>query len=305
MILRNVLSLLSLCLLVACSSNTDTTAQSTGTTGDEASPATEAGTKLSVWPTSPNVEGVAIGRGVVYAGHFGPKLQPNTQDGDGYIATYDANGQLIDTLVYGLDAPKGLEFLDNQVFVADVDTLFGFSSKDGSQTFAVSFAGMTNFLNGLVAIDENTLLVSATDAGKVWKVTISTGESELLTELTGANGLARSAEGDVIYAVQYLSDRPQDGHLYAIDLNTGKAEMLGDYGGMLDGVFTHQGAVYFTDWNPSGAGKFMRYDLASGETSLVVEDSRMQGPADFEILNDGLALIPMLTGSRIMSVKIN
>jgi len=227
------------------------------------------------------------------------------QDGDGYIASYDANGSFLKKLVTGLDAPKGIEVIDNQVFVADVDSLIGFSIKDGSRTFSASFKGKSKFLNGLSAADESNLYISATDAGKIWKVNLQTSEIREIASVPAVNGLAVSADGSVIYAVQYNSEEPTAGRLLAVNPLDGSFIPLGTYAGLLDGVYESKGVVYFTDWNPGGMGKILRYDPITKSTKVVLEDNRLQGPADFEILGDGLALIPMLTGSRILGIRLN
>jgi len=286
---------------VACSTGTDkvTSDQSNAVAKGE-----HVEDRLSIWDVSPNPEGVAIGKGLIYATHFGDALKPTDQDGDGYIATYDANGSLISKFVSGLDAPKGIEVVDNQVFVADIDSLIGFSTKNGSRTVSVSFTGKAQFLNGLAAKDGQHLYVSATDAGMIWEVDLSDGSISEVASVPSCNGLAVSQDGSVIYAVQYNGQSPEAGRLLAVNPQDGTSIPLGDYSGLLDGVVEYKGAVYFTDWNPNGFGRVLRYDLMSSETTVVVEDSRLQGPADFEVLGDGLALIPMLTGSSIVGVRL-
>jgi len=284
-------------LFLACNSGTDTSAQTSSSKVEDNE------SSISVWEVASNPEAIAIGRGVIYATHFGDELKPMEQDGDGYIASYDANGGFIEKLVSGLDAPKGMEVIGNQVFVADVDSLLGFSTKDGSRSFSASFTGEAQFLNGLAAANEGSLYVSATDAGKIWEVSLLSGEYSLVASVPHVNGITVSEDKSVIFAVQYNSQDAGSGHLLAVNPLDGTMVQLGSYTGLLDGVFEHKGAVYFTDWNPSGFGRVLRYDLKSKETTIVLEDERLKGPADFEVLNDGLALIPMLTGSQILGIR--
>lgn len=289
--------------LSACSSNPEASSQA-------AEPEIEDQIEIeqdraSVWDVAANPEAVAIGKGVIYATHFGDELNPMEQDGDGYIASYDANGGFLEKLVTGLDAPKGMEIIGNQVFVADVDSLLGFSIEDGSRTFSASFTGKSQFLNGLSAPDAGSLFTSATDAGMIWKVDLTSGVFTDVAAVPNVNGISVSSDRSVIYAVQYNGQDPTSGRLLAVNPVDGAAVPLGTYAGLLDGVFEYKGAVYFTDWNPAGVGKILRYDLKTQATTVVMEDSRIEGPADFEVLGDGLALIPMLTGSRIMGIRLN
>lgn len=290
-------------LLLSCGSNPETTSQSSAGE-NEISPVADDTSRVTIWEVDANPESIAIGPGVIFATHFGPELNPTEQDGDGYISIYDANGDFIEKFATGLDAPKGMELVGNQLFVADVDSLFGYSISDGSRTFAVSFTGKAQFLNGLAAADGANLYISATDAGKIWKVNAVSGETAEVADVPHVNGLAVSADGSVIYAVQYNGQDPSAGRLLAVNPIDGAYVPLGSYAGMLDGVIEHKGAVYFTDWNPAGNGKVLKYDLGTQKTSVVLDDERLQGPADFEVLGDGLALIPMLTGSKILGVRL-
>ena len=300
---RPLVALVIAVSVLACNSSTETNAQNASSVVEDSTSGDQQ-IRVSVWDVAPNPESVAIGRGVIYATHFGEDLKPLDQDGDGYIASYDANGDFIEKFVIGLDAPKGMEVLGNQVFVVDVDSLLGFSTKDGSRIFEASFTGKAQFLNGLAVLDEANLFVSATDAGKIWKVNVVSGEIVEVASLPNVNGIDVSTDGSVIYAVQYNGQDPTSGRLVAVNPTDGTSLPLGTYMGLLDGIFEYKNAVYFTDWNPSGMGRVLRYDLNTQQTVVVLEDERLQGPADFEVLGDGLAIIPMLTGSRILGVRL-
>ena len=293
--------LVAACLLLACRS----TEESAGTADELASAADSlTSPRTTTWQVGPHPESVTIDGARVYVTQFGPALEPMTQDGDGYIAVYDANGQLLDTLVAGLDAPKGSEVVAGILYVADVDTLFGFSLATGAMTFAKPMPGNPQFLNGLTATPAGELYVSATDAGKVWRVTPATGAIEEIAQLPGANGLAYEPQSNTLYGVVYPQNESQTPGIYRIDLASGVTTRIGTYGGVLDGLAVVGGQLYATDWNPGGAGRMIAVDLATGDTRVVVEDASFTGPADFDVLGDGLALIPMLMEDRIVTVRL-
>ena len=258
----------------------------------------------SVWNTGTAPESVSINGAVVYVAHLGDAVDPTSKDGDGYIAVYDANGTLVDTLAEGLNAPKGTVVAGRTLFVADVDHLVGINTTTGEKTIDISFEGQTSYLNGLTRGISDVLYVSATDAGKIWRVVPRTKSVEEVAELPGVNGLSYDQKRKAIYAVQYLQDDPTGGHVYLVDAETGAMRQEGDYGGMLDGAMLRGGTFYFTDWAGGGAGKVLALDVATRATRVVAEDEQFSGPANFDVLGDGLALIPMLTGSKVVAVPL-
>jgi len=258
----------------------------------------------SVWNTAPNPESVSIDGGVVYVTHFGDELAPTKKDGNGYIAVYDANGTLVDTLITGLHAPKGTVIQGKMLYVADVDRIIGINTASGKQVIEVSFTGKSSFLNGLTKGVLDVLYVSGTDVGKIWKVIPRSQTVEEVADLPGVNGLAYDAKRRGIYAVQYLQDNPADGRVYLVDAETGKMRTEGDYSGLLDGAVLQGGTFYFTDWGGDGSGKVLGLDVKSRETRVIASDPLFSGPANFAMLGDGLALIPMLTGSKVVAVPL-
>jgi len=260
----------------------------------------------TVWNTAPNPESVTVDGYNVYITHFGPDLKPTRKDGDGYVAVYDANGTLTDTLVSGLHAPKGSLISNGIYYVADVDYLRGFDLATGEEVFDVSFVGETRLLNGLAATDAGKLYVSATDAGKIWEVDASTSEATIFQDLRAVNGLVTSTDNQTLFAVTYPDQVPQTGRVCAINLATKVVDTLGNYRGLLDGIDVYQDEVVFTDWSPEGAdgGKVLATNIQTGETRIIASHTVISGPADFDVLGDGLALIPMLTGARIVVVPL-
>ena len=262
--------------------------------------------EFTIWNTDANPESLTIDGIRVYVTHFGPKLEPSTQDGDGYIATYDADGTRTGVLVEGLDAPKGSELIGNVLYVADVDTLFGFNTTTGEREFAMSFTGQSEYLNGLTRGKPGELYLSATDAGKVWRVDLSRGGSaEVIAQIPGANGLTYDEFRNLLYVVNFIGDDPTAGRVRAVDLATGNVSTVVDYAGMLDGAALVGNNLYFTDWSPGdGEGKMLHLNLGNEVVTEVASDSLFAGPADFDVLGDGLALVPMLTGGRVVAMRL-
>lgn len=291
--------------LLACKSDTaQVTEEVVAVAQDENIEDAEAAPSFTVWNVAPNPESVTVDGAQVYVTHFGPKLDPMTKDGDGYVAIYDADGTLIDTLVSGLHAPKGSLVRGKTYFVADVDHVLGFNTLTSEKVVDISLEGKSKFLNGLTGGPGNSLFVSGTDAGKIWQVTVSTGEVVEVADVPGANGLAYSTKEQILYAVGYISDAPSEGRVHEINMKTKSSRVLGTYGGMLDGLGYSGDLLFFTDWNPAGSGRMVAMNRESGVHSIVAEDVKFSGPADFDILGDGMALVPMLTGASVLAVRL-
>ena len=285
-------------LFGACNSNSSSEAEGS------AEPIDSTAQSLSSYTVDQHPEAVAVYENRFFVGHFGPQLEPQTQDGNGYIAVYNADGQKLDTLIYGLDAPKGLEVVGQTLYVADVDTLWAIDVNTGEKTGSWSFTGQASFLNGLSAGPDASLFLSATDAGKIWKVVPEQNEATVLAELTGANGVYFDSGTESLYAVSYQSENPQAGHLYKVDLQSGATTKIGEYGGMLDGLTVLDGKAYTSDWNPGGLGRMVEIDLSSGASRIITESAQLAGPADFDMLGDGLALVPTLMTNTVVAVQL-
>ena len=281
----------------ADSSDPSTSSAADSLAGDPARP-------FTAWQVGSHPESVTIHGARVYVTQFGPALEPTVQDGDGYIAVYDANGQLLDTLGLGLDAPKGSEMIGDILYVADVDTVFGFNTSTGAITFARALPGNPQFLNGLAATSTGELYVSATDVGKIWRIEPASGKITEVAQLPGVNGLAVDISSGDLYAVVYPQTADVTPGAYRVDPVAGTTTRIGQYGGVLDGVAIADGQLYTTDWNPAGAGRIVAIDLATGASRILAEDATFTGPADFDMLGDGLALIPMLLEDRVVAVLL-
>ncbi len=258
----------------------------------------------TIWQVAPHPESVTIHGAKVYVTQFGAVLEPMTQDGDGFITVYDANGTLLDTLVTGLDAPKGSEVIGDILYVVDVDTLFGFNTSTGAVTFAKPMPGKPQFLNGLASTATGSLYVSATDAGKIWEVVPATGKITEVASLPAVNGVAVDKSSGMLYAVVYPQSPADQPGAYRVDPKDRSAIRIGAYEGVLDGIAVANGQLYTTDWNPDGLGRIVAIDLRTGSSRIIAEDKRFTGPADFDMLGDGLALIPMLMEDRVVAVSL-
>lgn len=114
-------------------------------------------------------ESVAIYQNNYYIADLGEGGDPVKKDGNGIIFRMDKKGGS-SIFAKGLDAPKGAFVLHHTLFVADIDRVKGYDLDNGKELYNIDLAPATNFLNDIVAINDSTLAVSATDVNKIFLV---------------------------------------------------------------------------------------------------------------------------------------
>ncbi len=110
-----------------------------------------------------------------FISNLGEKLEPSAKDGDGFITEVSPEGAVVNKKFLPksgvLNGPKGLSIIGPTLYVTDVDRVVGFDLVSREQVFEMDFsAEKTVFLNDLAVYDDNTLFVSATDIGKIFKI---------------------------------------------------------------------------------------------------------------------------------------
>jgi len=222
-----------------------------------------------------------------FVSNLGVKLDPSGKDGDGYISKLGKDGKVLAKrflpLVGKLNAPKGMAVIGHTLYVTDIDRIVGFDLKTRRTVFETSLAATkTKFLNDLAVVDSHTLLVSATDLGKLYKVALK--HKDTFTQyavLPGANGLYK--DGSKWQAVSFGTGMKLNGGAGVI---TGsKAAHYTAYksvSGGLDGVFRNGTKIYMTDWVAFGKpGVIHVYDLKRKTASILRTGWPVMGPADF------------------------
>lgn len=222
-----------------------------------------------------------------FVSNLGLKLDPSGKDGDGYISKLGKDGKVLAKrflpLVGQLNAPKGMAVIGDTLYVTDIDRIVGFDLKTRRTVFETSLATTkTKFLNDLVAANSHTLVVSATDLGKIYKVDLAHKDTfNQYAILPGANGLYK--DGSKWQAVSFGTGMKFNGGAGVI--SGGKAAHYVAYknvNGGLDGVFRNGTKIYMTDWVAFGKPGIIRiYDLKRKSVSTLNTGWPVIGPADF------------------------
>ena len=209
-------------------------------------------------------ESVARDGKFLYVSNVGVKLEPNTKDGDGYIAKLDLEGNIIKKdFITGLDAPKGMAVLRKVLYVADIDHVLGFDLQSGKKVFDLDLsAEKTVFLNDIAVKDGHRIFVSATDINKIFEVDVK-GKSylDIGAAVSGPNGLWYGAKEKQLYVAGFANkDGKATGEVGVVDLSGKTAEYhrIIDRPGFYDGL------------QPMGGGKFLVSDWVAFEPELGV-----------------------------------
>jgi DNA-binding beta-propeller fold protein YncE len=247
-----------------------------------------------------------------YVANVGAKLEPSTKDGDGFISVLSFDGAVIERKFLPakgvLNAPKGMAIVGGILYVADIDRVVGFDLGSGANVFELDFSGeKTVFLNDLAVIDAKTLVVSATDIGKVYEISLGgTPRFELfLDDMPGVNGLYYDGENRRLFAVSLGYGDGFNGGLSVISLAHGRGAVQDLTGpvGALDGVaLMPDGRVIFSDWVAyDKTGVIRAYDLNTKTLSEIKLSEEVRGPADFYYDGPGKTLwLPRMIEGKVL-----
>jgi sugar lactone lactonase YvrE len=201
---------------------------------------------------------------------------PVKKDGDGYIAKLTADGKMVDVKwCTGLNAPKGMCSHGGTLWVSDIDRLVAIDLEKGEIQKEVAFDG-AEFLNDVACDAQGAVFVSDMVASRIYRyaddavAVFAEGP-----ELEYPNGLLVE-RGDLVVGAWGDQTTGKPGHLYRLDLQTGKQVLITPQPlGNLDGVAADgQSGYLVSDWV---AGKVYRV-AADGTATAIL--TLPQGTAD-------------------------
>jgi sugar lactone lactonase YvrE len=212
------------------------------------------------------------------------------KDGDGQITMIGIDGKA-SVFASGLDDPKGLKIIGNNLYVADKTKIMKISLTDGKASVflpASGFPAIPQFLNDLEADPQGNLYVSDSGdimgtgkGGAIYKID-ATGKVTLLIDgkqdarLMAPNGLLADDTGNVLIYVDFTS-----GVLYSYNQQTRALNDIAEGFGGGDGVVHHSnGTMFVSDWKN---GKVFSVST-KGEVTLL--KGGYQSAADIAITKD-------------------
>jgi gluconolactonase len=225
-------------------------------------------------------------------------------NGDGKISKIENDS--VSDFVTGLNDPKGLAFMNGNLYAADKNQVWKIDKEGNKSIFADStdFPVVPVFLNDLVFDKDGNLYVSDTGVfekedgviymishdGKVSKVI----DCKVAPEIHSPNGLIFDKKGDLL-VVDYGT-----GELSKIAKDRMSAEVLCKGINMGDGLaYDSKGNLYASSWE---GGKIYKID---DNFNKVVVSSGFDGPADITIDKEKeLLLIPEFNKNQVCAVKL-
>ncbi len=211
------------------------------------------------------------------------------KDGDGQISVIkDGKATVFAT---GLDDPKGLKIVGNNLYVADKTKVTKIGLNDGKAsvfTAASAFPVVPQFLNDLEADPQGNLYVSDSGdimgtgkGGAIYKINAA-GKVTLLIDgkqdarIMAPNGLLADDTGNVLIIVDFTS-----GVLYSYNQQTKALSDIAEGFGGGDGIVHHSnGTMFVSDWKN---GKV--YSVSRKNEVALLKDS-YKSAADIAITRD-------------------
>lgn len=247
----------------------------------------------------------------LYVSNIGAKMQPTAKDGDGFISKVKKNGDVEELRFLpksdSLNAPKGVTVTNNTLYVTDIDRILGFDLGSGETVFELTIPE-AQFLNDIVAKDQQTLFVSDSNAGQIARISVDQNSYQFLDlpTMNGPNGLALSEDKTTLYCVGFGANNKSNGPIYRINLDPISTKTISDYKGYLDGAQYHNGMLYFSDWIAfEKKGVIKKLNPSSGEVSSVELGTPLGGPADFFIDSEANTLfMPALLENKFHIIKL-
>lgn len=216
---------------------------------------------------------------------------PTEKDGKGSISILDKNGTIVNqTLVSGLNAPKGMAISDGKLYVTDIDELVEIDLGSGEILNKYPVPG-AEFLNDAASYngkiyftDMNKGLVHVLDEGEV--STVSEGN-------TSINGVALSNDGKM-YGL--------DGSGLKMIKSDGTSEMVNTVVTGGDGlIILGDGNYVASRW----AGEIYFVD-EDGETLLLDTKEAGSNTADIGFIpEDNLVLVPTFGKNKVVAYKLD
>jgi gluconolactonase len=211
------------------------------------------------------------------------------KDGDGQISVIGLDGK-VSVYASGLDDPKGLAIIGENLYVADKTKVLKVTPDGKSTVFVAAdqFTSTPIFLNDIEADLQGNLYVSDSGdilgkggGGAIYKISPDAKVKLLINDqqdarIKGPNGLLADDTGNFLLEVDFVS-----GVLYNLNTATGQLTDVAEGFGGGDGVVHHSnGTMYLSDWKN---GKIFSVNT-KGDVTLVKDGYKAS--ADIAITKD-------------------
>ncbi len=235
--------------------------------------------------------------GVIYVSNIG-NVPTNEKDNDGSLSIINLNGKILKkNWVTGLNAPKGLSFFNDKLYVTDINEVVKINIPTGSidKKYEVDKA---IFLNDLDIDTNGDVYFTDSRDSKVYK--LANDEVSLWLDMEGLNPNGIFVEKNRILVVSFSK-----GDFIAIDKETKQQSVIatGIVGG--DGILAIKAGYLVSTW----PGELFFVDKNSQEpvaTKILDTKEEKLNAADIGIIPEkDLLIVPTFYGNKVMAYKIN
>lgn len=293
-------------------------ATATGCSGGDEHAGHDQGAAPGVLQGFSHPESVLVAGDSWFVSNVGAAQDPTAEDGDGFLTKLDRAGKVTAQKAIPrsgdapLNAPKGMAYSDNKVFVADIDRIVGYDVDSLGQVFEAKVEGEApTLLNDIAVLDAKTLLVTDSLRGSVYKLDLESKRfATLSTAVPGANGIVADSSGKTAYVAGIGADF-QGGDLFVLDLTRAPAQpkKVGAVHGLLDGLaLLPDGNLAVSDWvglATPAPGTIKIYRPDGTEAGAVKFPENLIGPADFTVDGSGKnLLVPAMVDNKVAVVAL-
>ena len=206
---------------------------------------------------------------------------PAAKDGNGFISVVEPAGTIRDTMfIKGLNAPKGMAFVGDTLWVTDIDVIRGYNARTEAPVATVSIPGAV-FLNDITAAPDGSLYITDTAIRFGAKGPEHVGHDRIY-KVAPDRKVTIALESDSLGRPNGITwDRAND-RFIVVPFGTGKffgwkpdqaPTTLGTGPGQFDGVEVSGNAIWVSSWADSSV-----YRYTDGQGTNVIKG--VPSPAD-------------------------
>lgn len=215
------------------------------------------------------------------------------------IVQLNSDHKQTDFVSSDLNAPKGLLIVGDTLISVNNTSVQGFLLSDASRAFNISIEGSV-FMNDVTTDNKGNLYVSDTSTGKIYQISIKTGEySTLVDSLVSPNGLLYDSQRNAILICNWGANaKIQSFSLSDSTLNVLVTTELSN----LDGLTRDKaGNIYVSSW---GSNAVYRFDASFKNPPVVISEGH-NGPADIFIVPESQKLcIPNFNSNKLEFIDL-
>jgi sugar lactone lactonase YvrE len=215
------------------------------------------------------------------------------------IVQLDLNEKVTPFVSDDLNGPKGLLIVGDTLISVNNTSVQGFLLSDASRVFNVLIDGAV-FMNDVTSDSKGSLYVSDTGAGKVYQISLKTGEySTIVDSLVNPNGLLYDSKRNAILICNW----GQNAKIQSFNLTDSTlSDLITTDWSNLDGLACDAaGNIYVSSW---GSNSIYRFDPSFKNSPVLISEGH-DGPADIFIIKDKQRLcVPNFISNNIQFMEL-